>query len=60
MKQPRFFDIEERLTLLIGLGDQLQAFSRTVDFEPFRLDPDNAPDYTDRNLAPVAMAAFEE
>ncbi len=33
MKQPGFFDVEERLARLSGLGDQLEAFSRTVDFE---------------------------
>ncbi|WP_155738499.1 hypothetical protein, partial [Acetobacter pasteurianus] len=29
MKQPGFFDVEERLARLSGLGDQLEAFSRT-------------------------------
>ena len=33
MKQSGFFDVEERLARLSGLGDQLEAFSRTVDFE---------------------------
>ncbi|MEW9275199.1 hypothetical protein AB2L56_15310 [Gluconobacter oxydans] len=33
MKQAGFFDVEERLARLSGLGDQLEAFSRTVDFE---------------------------
>ncbi|KXV77970.1 transposase, partial [Acetobacter malorum] len=28
MKQSGFFDIEERLARLSGLGDQLEAFSR--------------------------------
>ena len=32
------FDVEERLARLSGLGDQLDAFSRTVDFEVFRPD----------------------
>lgn len=36
MKQSGFFDVEERLARLSGLGDQLEAFSRTVDFEVFR------------------------
>ena len=40
MKQPGFFDVEERLARLSGLGDQLEAFSRTVDFEVFRPDLD--------------------
>ena len=38
MNQPGFFDVEERLARLSGLGDQLEAFSRTVDFEVFRPD----------------------
>ncbi|MQS00225.1 hypothetical protein GFJ39_13790 [Gluconobacter sp. AC10] len=36
MKQAGFFGVEERLARLSGLGDQLEAFSRTVDFEVFR------------------------
>ncbi len=32
------FDVEERLARLSGLGDQLEVFSRTVDFEVFRPD----------------------
>lgn len=32
MKQPGFFDVEERLARLSRLGDPLEAFSRTVDF----------------------------
>ncbi|WP_283091260.1 transposase [Gluconobacter kondonii] len=31
MKQAGFFDIEERLARLSGLGDHLEAFFRTVD-----------------------------
>ncbi|MFT9450567.1 transposase, partial [Gluconobacter japonicus] len=42
MKQAGFFDVEERLARLSGLGDQLEAFSRTVDFEVFRPDLDQA------------------
>ncbi|GCD59958.1 hypothetical protein NBRC3280_2498 [Acetobacter pasteurianus NBRC 3280] len=38
MKQTDFFDVEERLARLSGLGDQLEAFSRTVDFEVLRPD----------------------
>ena len=38
MKQAVFFGVEERLARLSGLGDQLEAFSRTVDFEVFRPD----------------------
>ncbi|GEL51992.1 hypothetical protein ATR01nite_30670 [Acetobacter tropicalis] len=47
MKQPGFFDVEERLARLSGLGDQLEAFSRTVDFEVFRPDLELALAYSD-------------
>ncbi|EGG79081.1 Transposase insH for insertion sequence element IS5H [Gluconacetobacter sp. SXCC-1] len=47
MKQPGFFDVEERLAHLSGLGDQLEAFSRTVDFEVFRPDLEKALAYSD-------------
>uniref|UniRef100_UPI000495D0AD IS5/IS1182 family transposase n=1 Tax=Kozakia baliensis TaxID=153496 RepID=UPI000495D0AD len=47
MKQPGFFDVEERLSRLSGLGDQLEAFSRTVNFEAFRPDLDTALAYAD-------------
>ena len=47
MKQPGFFDVDERLARLSGLGDQLEAFSRTVDFETFRPDLDRALAYSD-------------
>ncbi|AOW46231.1 hypothetical protein A4S02_04875 [Acetobacter ascendens] len=47
MKQSGFFDVEERLARLSGLGDQLEAFSRTVDFEAFRPDLDKALAYSD-------------
>jgi hypothetical protein len=43
MKQPGFFGVEERLARLSGLGDQLEAFSRTVDFEVFRPDLGSGP-----------------
>jgi hypothetical protein len=33
--QPGFFDIDERLKRLSGLGDHLEAFSAAVDFEMF-------------------------
>lgn len=36
MKQCGFFNVEECLTCLSGLGDQFEAFSQTVDFEAFR------------------------
>ncbi len=38
MKQPGLFDVEERLSRLSDLGDQLEAFSLTVDFDVFRPD----------------------
>ncbi len=47
MNQPGFFDVEERLARLSGLGDQLEAFSRTVDFEAFRPDLDKTLAYSD-------------
>ena len=33
--QPGFFDVEDRLTRLSDLGDQLEAFAKVVDFELF-------------------------
>mgnify|MGYP003365271588 CR=1 FL=1 len=47
MKQLGFFDVEERLARLSGLGDQLEAFSRTVDFEIFRSNLDKTLAYAD-------------
>jgi len=47
MKQSGFFDVEKRLARLSGLGDQLEAFSRTVDFEVFRPDLEKALTYSD-------------
>lgn len=47
MKQPGFFDVDEPLARLSGLGDQLEAFSRTVDFEAFRPDLERALAYAD-------------
>jgi hypothetical protein len=47
MKQPGFFDVEERPARLSGLGDQLEAFSRTVDFEVFRPELNKAMAYSD-------------
>lgn len=34
--QPGFFDVDERLKRLSGLGDHLESFSAAVDFELFR------------------------
>ncbi len=47
MKQSGFFDVKERLSRLSGWGDQLEAFSRTVDFEVFRPELDKALAYSD-------------
>ncbi|MBS1035221.1 IS5 family transposase [Gluconobacter cerinus] len=47
MKQPGFFDVDERLSRLSGLGDQLEAFSRAVNFEAFRPDLDKALAYAE-------------
>ncbi|GEB84189.1 hypothetical protein AOR01nite_26660 [Acetobacter orleanensis] len=38
---------EERLARLSGLGDQLEAFSRTIDFEVFRPELNKALAYSD-------------
>lgn len=35
---PSFFDFDDRLKRLSDLGDQLEAFGKTVDFEMFRDD----------------------
>lgn len=40
LEQLGFLDVEEHLARLSGLGDQLEAFSRTMDFEAFRPDLD--------------------
>ncbi|MCP1203675.1 IS5 family transposase [Acetobacter oryzoeni] len=49
MKQPDFFDVEERLTRLSGLGNQLETCFRTVNFEAFRTDLDKNLAYSDRS-----------
>ncbi|GBR31663.1 hypothetical protein GCM10007870_18880 [Gluconobacter kondonii] len=38
MKLPRFFNAEERFARLSELGDQLEAFSRIMDFRVFLSD----------------------
>lgn len=53
MRQAGFFDIEDRLTRLSDLGDQLEAFARTVDFEQFRPELDRALAYADGSKAGV-------
>lgn len=45
--QPGFFDVDERLKRLSGLGDHLEAFSAAVDFEMFRADLVAALGYSD-------------
>lgn len=43
---PGFFDFDDRLKRLSDLGDQLEAFGKTVNFEMFRADLLTALDYT--------------
>jgi uncharacterized protein YhfF len=50
MTQSGFFDVEERFARLSGLGDQLEAFSRTVDFEVFRPELNKALAYSDGRI----------
>jgi len=45
--QPGFFDVDERLKRLSGLGDHLEAFAAAVDFEIFRADLIAALAYSD-------------
>ena len=47
MKQTGFFDVEERLARLNGLGDQLETFSRTMDLKVFRANMDKPLAYSD-------------
>ncbi|GAL98671.1 transposase [Acetobacter tropicalis NRIC 0312] len=47
MTHSGFFDVEERLARLSGPGDQLEAFSRNVDFEVFRPELNKALAYSD-------------
>ncbi len=46
-EQPGFFDVDERMKRLSGLGDHLEAFSAAVDFEIFRADLVAALGYSD-------------
>lgn len=61
MDQRGFFDVEERLSRLSDLGDQLEAFSHAVDFEQFRADLEQAVAYSDGSkgglppIGPVLM-----
>jgi transposase, IS5 family len=45
--QAGFFDVDERLKRLSGLGDHLEAFTAAVDFEMFRADLVAALAYSD-------------
>jgi hypothetical protein len=47
MDQPAFFDIDEHLAPLSGLGVQLEGFARAVDFELFRPELEKALSYSD-------------
>ena len=45
--QVGFFDVDQRLQRLSDLGDQLEAYAATVDFEIFRLPLEAALAYAD-------------
>src|SRR5947209_6791308 len=45
--QPGFFDVDERLKRLSDLGDELETYAGTVDFEMFRPELDMALAYSD-------------
>lgn len=47
VRQAGFFDVDERLRRLSDLGDQLEAYAATVDFENFRADLETALAYSD-------------
>lgn len=47
MRQAGFFDADERLQRLSDLGDQLEAYGATVDFEMFRAELERALAYSD-------------
>jgi len=47
MRQAGFFDVDERLQRLSDLGDQLEAYGATVDFEMFRAELEAALAYSD-------------
>jgi IS5 family transposase len=47
MRQSGFFDVEDRLERLSSLGDQLEIYSKVVDFEVFRADLEAALQYSD-------------
>ena len=45
--QPGFLDVDARLQRLSDLGDQLEIYGRTVDFELFRPELDAALAWSD-------------
>lgn len=45
--QTGFFDVDERLQRLSDLGDQLEIYGRTIDFELFRIELEDALSYSD-------------
>ena len=45
--QPGFFDVDDRLRRLSDLGDQLEAYAVTIDFEIFRPELEAALNYGD-------------
>ncbi len=47
-RAPGLFDVEERLQRLSDIGDQLEVYGKTVDFEVFRINLDKALAYGDR------------
>ena len=47
VRQPGFFDVEERLRELSAKGDDLERIAALVDFAMFRAELD-----TSRNLSP--------
>jgi transposase, IS5 family len=49
--QPGFFDVDDWLQRLSDLGDQLEAFRATVDFEMFRAELMAALAYSDDHKA---------
>ena len=45
--QAGFFDVDERLRRLSDLGDQLECYTKAVDFELFRPELETALAYAD-------------
>lgn len=53
--QPGLFDVEDRLSRSSDPGDQLEAFSQTVDFKAFCPELDEALSYSDGNKADASL-----